>query len=76
MKHLDKTIDAAYQELKDKVNKLVQQDASSNYGETDEHVRQLEERLQEMRVQFEEVNTRKQWVEARLHELETNTSQF
>lgn len=49
---------------------MVRLDSNFLTGDNSEQLRTIEEKLNEMRSQYEQVNTKKEWAEARLKEME------
>ena len=73
---MDRKIESTEVEIQANISELQRVDNNAVWDDPNSKIQGLEERLSQMRKNFEEANIRKEWVEARLQEVETQMQQF
>jgi len=70
--YVERKIETIENEIAENLSKLLMEDKVSNAGDEDDtvRVRALEDKINEMKSNFEEANSKKEWAEAKLLEIQ------
>jgi hypothetical protein len=70
--HVERKIETVENEIAENLSKLLMEDKVANAGDEDDtvRVRALEDKINEMKSNFEEASSKKEWAEAKLLEIQ------
>jgi|TARA_B110000285_G_C14981903_1_gene541825 hypothetical protein len=70
--HVERKIETIENEIAENLSKLLMEDKVANAGDEDDtvRVRALEDKINEMKSNFEEASSKKEWAEAKLLEIQ------
>jgi DNA repair exonuclease SbcCD ATPase subunit len=70
--HVERKIETVENEIAENLSKLLMEDKVANAGDEDDtvRVRALEDKINDMKSNFEEASSKKEWAEAKLLEIQ------